>query len=95
MGELTIVSGQTGCGKTTFLSQLSLDACEQGHPVLWGSFEVRTEILMTSMLYQFSRVRLDKNVEMFGQYAESFSKLPMSFMNFYGSTEVERVYETI
>jgi twinkle protein len=25
MQELTIVSGPTGCGKTTFLSQLSLD----------------------------------------------------------------------
>jgi twinkle protein len=29
MQEVTIVSGPTGCGKTTFLSQLSLDLCKK------------------------------------------------------------------
>uniref|UniRef100_A0A183IMZ8 SF4 helicase domain-containing protein n=1 Tax=Soboliphyme baturini TaxID=241478 RepID=A0A183IMZ8_9BILA len=29
LGELTLLSGPTGCGKTTFLSQYSLDLCEQ------------------------------------------------------------------
>lgn len=38
MSELTIMSGPTGSGKTSFLSQLSLDLCKQGHTVLWGSF---------------------------------------------------------
>ena len=41
MQELSIVSGPTGCGKTTFLSQVSLDLCQKEIPVLWGSFEVR------------------------------------------------------
>lgn len=38
MGELTVVSGPTGSGKTTFLSQISLDLCNKGISVLWGSF---------------------------------------------------------
>lgn len=38
MGELTVVSGPTGSGKTTFLSQLFLDLCERDIAVLWGSF---------------------------------------------------------
>jgi twinkle protein len=38
MAELTILSGGTGCGKTTFLSQLSMDLCRKGVPTLWGSF---------------------------------------------------------
>lgn len=38
MEELTIFSGPTGSGKTTFLSQLSLDLCKKNIPVLWGSF---------------------------------------------------------
>lgn len=38
MSELTILSGGTGSGKTTFLSQLSLDLCKKGVPTLWGSF---------------------------------------------------------
>lgn len=38
MQELSIVSGPTGCGKTTFLAQISLDLCKKKIPVLWGSF---------------------------------------------------------
>jgi twinkle protein len=29
-GELTVLTGPTGCGKTTFLSEYSLDLCIQG-----------------------------------------------------------------
>jgi twinkle protein len=29
-GEMTILTGPTGVGKTTFLSQLSLDAAQEG-----------------------------------------------------------------
>ena len=29
-GELTVVSGPTGAGKTTFISEYSLDLCMQG-----------------------------------------------------------------
>jgi twinkle protein len=29
-GELTVLTGPTGCGKTTFLSEYSLDLCTQG-----------------------------------------------------------------
>jgi twinkle protein len=29
-GELTVLTGSTGCGKTTFLSEYSLDLCIQG-----------------------------------------------------------------
>jgi twinkle protein len=38
MGELTVMSGPTGSGKTTFLSQLTLDLCKKDITVLWGSF---------------------------------------------------------
>jgi ABC-type polysaccharide/polyol phosphate transport system ATPase subunit len=39
------IVGPNGSGKTTFLSQLSLDFLSQGVPTLWGSFEIRNEIL--------------------------------------------------
>lgn len=38
MQEVTVVSGPTGSGKTTFLSQISLNLCSKKIPVLWGSF---------------------------------------------------------
>ena len=39
-GELTVFTGRTGSGKTTFLSEYSLDLCMQGVNTLWCSFEV-------------------------------------------------------
>jgi twinkle protein len=63
--------------------------------VLWGSFEIRNEILITSMLYQFSDIRLDKHLEKYEYVADKFSKLPLHFMNFYGSHSIEKILSTI
>jgi len=41
-------------GKTTFLSQLSLDLAQQGVNTLWGSFEVKNVNLIRKMLGQFA-----------------------------------------
>lgn len=49
-GELSVLTGATGSGKTTFLSQLSIDFLTQGVPTLWGSFEIKNEILAHTML---------------------------------------------
>ena len=72
LGELTIVSGPTGSGKTTFLSQLFLDLCKRDVGVLWGSFEIRNEILVTHMLNQFCDLNLSKNIEKFEYFADKF-----------------------
>lgn len=55
MGEFSLVTGATGSGKTTFLSQLSLDFLEQGVPMLWGSFEIKNEVFLETMVRQFNR----------------------------------------
>lgn len=39
-GEVTMVTGGTGCGKTTFTSQAALNMAEQGHGVLYCPFEM-------------------------------------------------------
>ena len=54
-GEFSILTGPTGSGKTTFLSQLSLDMAQQGVPTLWGSFEIKPELLATTMLHQSAK----------------------------------------
>ena len=72
-GELTLITGATGSGKTTFLSQLSLDFLSQGVPTLWGSFEIRNEILAQAMLHQYSRKKLtDGNEERLDLMMEKF-----------------------
>lgn len=55
MGEFSLVTGATGSGKTTFLSQLSLDFLSQGVPTLWGSFEIQNEIFLESMVKQYAK----------------------------------------
>jgi ABC-type lipoprotein export system ATPase subunit len=37
-GELVVFTGPTGGGKTTLLSQLSIDFAKQNKPVLWGRY---------------------------------------------------------
>jgi twinkle protein len=64
-GELSIVSGPTGSGKTTFLSQMTVALSQKEIPVLWGSFEITNVNLATTMLYQHSRVNLVKNKHQF------------------------------
>ena len=53
-GELTIFTGSTGSGKTTFLSEYSLDLTMQGVRTLWGSFEIQNHRLAKLMMTQFA-----------------------------------------
>jgi twinkle protein len=88
-GELTIVTGASGSGKTTFLSQLSIDFLTQGMPTLWGSFEIKNEVLGQTMIQQFKREKLDdKNPDKVRRSLEEFKQYPLHFTNFYGSTDV-------
>jgi len=52
-GELTIFTGATGVGKTTVLSQLSLDLAMQGCSTLWGSFEIKNTRLAKTQMTQY------------------------------------------
>lgn len=106
-GELTLVSGPTGSGKTTLVSQLSLDLCMNGVPTLFGSFEIQVPRLQRILLSQFvyrnffgewspqpERSGLFPNMnkeEEFRKYFSAYAELPMSFMDFFGSTSIESV----
>uniref|UniRef100_UPI00398E7855 twinkle mtDNA helicase isoform X3 n=1 Tax=Pristiophorus japonicus TaxID=55135 RepID=UPI00398E7855 len=62
-GELTIFTGPTGSGKTTFISECALDLCTQGVNTLWGSFEINNVRMAKIMLTQFAMQRLDEQLE--------------------------------
>jgi twinkle protein len=94
-GELTILTGGTGSGKTSFLSQLSLDFAKQGTPTLWGSFEVRNDILATNMLLQYSNVDLIQEPNKFEFYAEQMEKIPLYYLKYFGSTELDKLLNSI
>jgi len=94
-GELTIFSGRTGQGKTTFLSEYSLDLCMQNVTTLWGSFEVKNSRLAKMQLKQFSGVNLEEHLDSFDKWADLFQKMPMFYMTFFGANEVDKVLDAM
>ncbi|KAJ0411941.1 hypothetical protein ATCC90586_009898 [Pythium insidiosum] len=95
LGEVTVLTGPTGCGKTTLLSQLSLDLCAQGVSTLWGSFEIKNTRLLHKMLTQLAGRSLRGDVRAFEAVADKFEALPMYFLRFFGSTDVDEVLDAM
>lgn len=96
-GEVTILSGHTGVGKTTLLAQMSLDYCLQGVGTLWGSFEVGNVRLAQRLLQQFHAIHRDGSslLSRFDYWADRFSELPMYFMKYHGSNPVHRIVDVM
>ncbi len=49
LGELTIITADTGCGKTTFATHLMVNAAMQGIPVWINSWEMKPEVTMRKL----------------------------------------------
>ena len=98
-GELTVITGPTGSGKTTFLGQMSLDLAEQDINVLWGSFEIKNTRLMHKLLQQFAREPLPTGdpsmINKLEAIADRFERLPFHFMKFHGGSEVDDVLDAM
>lgn len=73
------MSGQTGSGKTTFLTQYSLDFALEGLSTLFFSFELKNEIIMKTILQQYSGVDFKMNPEKFDYWADKMEKIPFYF----------------
>ena len=94
-GELTVFTGPTGSGKTTFLSELSLDLCLQGVKTLWGSFEIKNVRLLNTLIHQFAGFAVEKHMDKFVKWSEKFEALPLYFMSYYGAQDLQDVLKTI
>ncbi|XP_062457797.1 twinkle mtDNA helicase [Pezoporus occidentalis] len=94
-GELTVFTGPTGSGKTTFISEYALDLCMQGVCTLWGSFEINNIRLAKIMLTQFATQRLDDKLELYDEWADRFEDLPLYFMTFHGQQNIKAVIDTM
>eukprot|EP00795_Rhopilema_esculentum_P011654 gene11654-21901_t len=94
-GELSILTGQTGTGKTTLLSELSLDLCSQGVSTLWGSFEIKNVRLLKAMMCQYSGLNLETAIGQYNFWADKFDMLPLYFMSYFGAQSIQTVLETM
>ncbi|CDQ69598.1 unnamed protein product [Oncorhynchus mykiss] len=94
-GELTVFTGPTGSGKTTFISEFALDLCMQGVNTLWGSFEINNVRLAKIMLTQFAMQRLEENLDQYDSWADRFEDLPLYFMTFHGQQNIKAVLDTM
>ncbi|KAG8008759.1 Twinkle protein, partial [Nibea albiflora] len=94
-GELTVFTGPTGSGKTTFISEYALDLCMQGVNTLWGSFEINNVRLAKIMLTQFAMQRLEENLEQYDFWADKFEELALYFMTFHGQQNIKTVLDTM
>ncbi|KAL1917365.1 uncharacterized protein VTP21DRAFT_5021 [Calcarisporiella thermophila] len=94
-GELTVFTGRTGIGKTTTLCQLSLDIARQGIPTLWGSFEIPNVRLAKKLLMQLAERDLSTVPEEFDVWANELQRIPMYFLRFFGSTDINTVEEAM
>ncbi|XP_010863766.2 twinkle protein, mitochondrial [Esox lucius] len=94
-GELTVFTGPTGSGKTTFISEFALDLCMQGVNTLWGSFEINNVRLAKIMLTQFAMRRLEENLGEYDWWADRFEDLALYFMTFHGQQNIKAVLDTM
>ncbi|KAF7254293.1 Twinkle protein, mitochondrial, partial [Varanus komodoensis] len=94
-GELTVFTGATGSGKTTFISEYALDLCIQGVNTLWGSFEINNVRLAKVMLTQFALESLEEQLDKFDEWADKFEDLPLYFMTFHGQQNIKTVIDTM
>ncbi|XP_030060638.1 twinkle mtDNA helicase [Microcaecilia unicolor] len=94
-GELTIFTGPTGSGKTTFISEYALDLCTQGINTLWGSFEINNVRLAKVMLTQFAMQRLEEQLGEYEVWADKFEDLPLYFMTFHGQQNIKLVVDVM
>ncbi|KAK3918614.1 Twinkle protein, mitochondrial [Frankliniella fusca] len=94
-GELTVLSGSTGSGKTTLMSQYSLDLAEQGVNTLWGSFEIPNHRLARTLLTQLAGIPLHEHMDRFDEYADKLETLPMYFMKFHGQHSLDKVMQVL
>ncbi|XP_014090532.2 mitochondrial DNA helicase isoform X1 [Bactrocera oleae] len=94
-GELTILTGPTGSGKTTFMSEYSLDLALQGVSTLWGSFEIRNCRLAATLLRQYVGYSLEDKLNEFEYWTSEFERYPLYFMTFHGQQPLKLVMEAV
>ncbi|KAJ3374707.1 hypothetical protein GGF31_006604 [Allomyces arbusculus] len=96
LGEMTVFTGPTGAGKTTFLTQYSLALMQTGVRTLWGSFELPNHVLQRKMVCQLRKKRFHDFTEAeLGESLEVLQRLPLWMLPFYGTTSISNILDSM
>jgi len=93
--EVTVLSGPTGAGKTTFMAEYSLDLAMQNVSTLWLSLEVSVVRLAEVLLQQFCGSPFPHRKKTFKALASDFRQLPLCFMNLHGQQEIDQIIQSV
>ncbi|GJQ08849.1 hypothetical protein GpartN1_g640.t1 [Galdieria partita] len=93
--EVSLYVGESGVGKSTFLSQLVLDYCRQGVSTVWCSFASDQSFIMKTMLEQLAAVDSKRLASHFSHFCSVFESLPLHFINLSNREDIEFLEEAI
>jgi twinkle protein len=97
--ELTLLSGPTGAGKTTLISQMSLDYALQGVNTLWCSFEIQNSRLALTMMEQLSQKKFSSLIDFdetsFYDTCNKLDNLPIYFLDCFGKYDQKEFVDSL
>ena len=80
LGEMTVISGDTGQGKTTFATELALDVCLHNNlPTAFVSLEMQPKITLLKMGRQL--ILQEVNLNNFDFFKDAITNVPMFISN--------------
>ena len=80
LGEMTVLSGDTGQGKTTFATEMALDVCLHNNlPTAFVSLEMQPKITLLKMGRQL--ILQEVNLKNFEYFRDSITNVPMFISN--------------
>ena len=95
--ELTLVTGHSGSGKTTFTNALAGNLVQAGYPGLVAPFESRVKPGILKMLRRISRCDpgSDEGRVKFNRAFDTLERWPLFWLNHYGTLPLIQLYETL
>ncbi len=103
-GEITVISGNTGSGKSTFCLNTALNIAATGEAVLLGSFEQTIPAIMRKMAQMISgrwwSMREDDigntmSIDDLDKVVRVFSEMPLYVINVFGQMNTEEFTECV
>jgi twinkle protein len=94
--ELTVLTGETASGKTTWAANLGYRFSKDDHPVLIASFEMKPVNILKKMLQMESgRSMYDHTLDSLTPYFVHLSSLPLYFVDVYGEIGIPELKDAI